>query len=163
MGASGARVGRRGGVGEGAFGVLLGDRGGGDVDDLAVQRAEAGEREGVDLDHRVLAGLDEADIEIGDQRLDLKLAADRRQHDELLAGGDDLADRGDGHLLNDAVGWRVKPSASEARVRLGERLTRFVRLARRVGELVLVVGDELGDGLGLFAAHRPIAASVSIS
>ena len=31
------------------------------------------ERKGVDLDHRVLAGLDEADIEIGHERLDLKL------------------------------------------------------------------------------------------
>ena len=39
---------------------------------FAVQHAEPGERKGVDLDHGVLAELDEADIEIGHQRLDLQ-------------------------------------------------------------------------------------------
>ena len=67
-------------------------------------------REGVDLDHRVLAGLDEADIEVGHQRLDLKPAADRREHDELLAGGDDLPDRRHSHLLDDAVRGSIKPA-----------------------------------------------------
>ena len=47
METSGRRVSRRLAVGEGAPGVLLGHRRGGDVDDLAVQRAEAGKREGV--------------------------------------------------------------------------------------------------------------------
>ena len=41
---------------------------------LAVQHAEAREREGVDLDRGLLAELDEADVEIGDQRLDLQRA-----------------------------------------------------------------------------------------
>ena len=123
----GPHVGRRRRVGERPFGVVLGDGGGGDIDHLAVQRAEASEREGVDLDHRVLAGLDEADIEVGHQHLDLKLAADRRQHDELLARGDDLAHRGDGYLLNDAVRGRIEAGAGEARLRLGERLTPFIR------------------------------------
>ena len=137
VGGACALIGRGGGVGEGALGLLFRDGAGGDLDDLAVQRAEAGEGEGVDLDHGVLAGLDEADVEIGDERLDLKLAAVRRDHDELLAGGDDLADRGDGRLLNDAVDRRVKLGASEARSGLGERLTRLVGLARGFGELVL--------------------------
>ena len=41
-------------------------------DDLAVQRAEAGEGEGVELDRDVLADLDEADVHVGDQRFDLQ-------------------------------------------------------------------------------------------
>src|SRR3984957_1925541 len=71
----GPHVGRRRRVGQSAFCVLLGDGGGGDVYNLAVESAEAGEREGVNLDHRVLAGLDETDIEIRHKRFDLKLAA----------------------------------------------------------------------------------------
>jgi len=39
-----------------------------------VESPEAGERERVDLDDRLLARPDEANIEIGDQRLDLKFA-----------------------------------------------------------------------------------------
>ena len=45
----------RGGVGERALRLLFVDRRGGDGDDLAVQRAEAGEREGVELDRDLLA------------------------------------------------------------------------------------------------------------
>ena len=112
-----SRVGGGGGVGERALGLFLGDSARGDLDDLAVQHAEAGEGEGVDLDHRRLAELDEADVEIGDERLDLKLAAVRRDRGELLAGGDDLADRGHRRLLHDAVDRRVKPGVRLAGAR----------------------------------------------
>ena len=43
-------VGGGGRVGEGPLGLFLGDRGRGDLHHLAVQHAEAGEGEGVDLD-----------------------------------------------------------------------------------------------------------------
>src|SRR5262249_54016709 len=62
-----------------------------------------GERESVDLDRRALAGFDETDVEIGDQRLHLQRAFCRRHHQELLRGGHDLADRGHGDLLREAV------------------------------------------------------------
>ena len=88
-----------------ALGVLLGD--GCAEAMLTTSPCSAPKRvkgKSVDLDHRLLAGLDEADIEIGHERLDLE--ACRRSasgQQELLAGGDDLADRGDGHLLDHAV------------------------------------------------------------
>jgi len=137
------RVGGGGCVRERPLGLFLRDRGRGDLDDLAVQHAETGKGKGVDLDHGRLAELDEADVEIGDERLDLEPAAVWRDRGELLAGGDDLADRGHRRLLHDAVDRCREAGVRFARGGFGERLARFVRLARGVGELVLIVGEGL--------------------
>ena len=72
MGDSRRDVRGRGGVGERALGVLFGDGRGRDFGDLAVEHAEPGEREGVNLDRDILAELDEADVGVSDQRLDLQ-------------------------------------------------------------------------------------------
>ena len=141
------RVGGGGRVGERALGLLLGDGARRDLDHPAVDDAEPGERERVDLDHRRLPELDEADVDVGHQRLDLKLAVRGRDHRELLAGRDHLADRRHRRLLHHAVDRGDEARALKARRRLGERLARLVPLARGVGELVLVVGDELRYGL----------------
>ena len=76
----------------------------------------------------------------------------RRRHDQkLLPGGHDLAYRGHGDLLGDAVGRRMELGTCEAGVRLDDRLFGFVRLAFGVGELVFVVGYEFREGHGSLA------------
>ena len=47
------------------------------------------------------------------------------------------------------------PGAREPRRRLGDRLARFVGLAPGLRELVLIVGDELRNGLRLLALQLP--------
>jgi hypothetical protein len=82
----------------------------------------------------------------------LKFASGRRDDGKLL-GRHNLPDGGDGRLLNDAIDRRVEFCAGKSRRRLGERLTRLVCLARSLGELVLVVGDELRNGLRFLALN----------
>ena len=118
-----------------------------------MQGAEAGEGEGVDLhDHR-LADLDEADIEIGDQGDDLERALVRRDDEELLAGRDHLTDGRHRHLLDDAVDGRDEAGAGKVDLGLGDQLAGLVDPARGLGELVLVVGDGLGEDLELLGVE----------
>ena len=69
----------------------------------------------------------------------------------MLAGGDYLPDRRDRHLLDDSVDRGEQFCAREPRLGLRDGLPRFVGLAVGFAELVLVVGDELGEGLDLLA------------
>ena len=62
----------------------------------------------VDLDRRVLADLDEPDVEIGDERFNLQRSLVGRNDDQLLPGRHHLADSGHRHLLRDAVDRRIE-------------------------------------------------------
>ena len=68
-----------------------------------MQKAVAGEIEGVDLDLGFLSGVDKADVAVRDHGLDFQSAVARHDDQQRLGGRDDAAYRMDRKLLHHAV------------------------------------------------------------
>ena len=130
------------------------DRVAGDAEHLTMQKPVAGEVEGVDLDRRFLAGMDEADVLVRHQRLDLERAFRGHHRHEGLGRGDDAADGVDRQLLHDAVDRCGQGLEPRPLLGLDQLLGEVVRLLLRLGELAEPGAAKLRLGLApLFADH----------
>src|SRR5262245_43753111 len=113
----------------------------------AVEQPVAREVERIDLDLRRLAGLHEADVTVGDHRLDFQVALLRNEDQQGLRRGDDAADGVNSQLLYDAVdrcGHYLKPHLL---FRLDQGLSQAPGLALGFGQFSGTRAAELGDGL----------------
>src|SRR5262249_8339891 len=112
-----------------------------------VQQPIAREVEGIDLDLRWLALMDEADVAVVDHCLDFQVALLRNQDQQGLRRGDAAADGVNSQLLDDAVdrcGHYLKPHLL---FRLDQGLSQAPSLALGFGQFSGTRAAELGDGL----------------
>ena len=119
-------VGRAGRIAFDRAGVGRGNRVPGDAGHMRLDRAVAGEGERFDLDHRLLADADEADVAVEHIGLDLQRRVARHDAHDLLAAGDDLADIGDDRRLHPAGDRSAKRQVVDQGRRLGELLARVL-------------------------------------
>jgi hypothetical protein len=78
----------------------------GDGKDLAVEQAITREVERINLDRRVLPGLDKADVTVRDHRLNLEVSLGRYDGHECLGRRYHPADRMDCELLHHTIDRR---------------------------------------------------------